>query len=86
MREIVRFYKMFQIGYDVFVPDDLIECTRSVFLGPDHLFHDLGIVGRCIKIIGAADARYPGCATIFSQVCRHFLRAAFLSVPAICIP
>ncbi len=52
MREIVRFDQMFQVGYDMFVPDDILECIRSVFLGPDHLFHDQGIVCRDIKIIG----------------------------------
>ena len=52
MREIVRFDQMFQVGYDVFVPDDIIERVRSVFLGPDHRFHNQGIVGRDIKIIG----------------------------------
>jgi hypothetical protein len=45
---------MFQVGYDVFVPDNIIERVRSVFLGPDHLFHNLGIAGRDIKIIGMA--------------------------------
>ena len=52
MREIVRFDQMFQVGYDVFVPDDIIECVGSVFLGPDHRFHNQGIVCRDIKIIG----------------------------------
>ncbi len=54
MREIVRFDQMFQVGYDVFVPDDIIKRVRSVFLGPDHLFHNQGIAGRDIKIIGMA--------------------------------
>jgi hypothetical protein len=50
---------MFQVGYDVFVPDDIIKRVRSVFLGPDHLFHNLGIVCRAIKIIGMAGGNYP---------------------------